>query len=167
MSWNSSAREMSPCERAGSQHLEWRGDAPDPGGTVGSPSQQLTAPITAGSSPRPRAATFLLGTPRAARRVGVSPAWAGMWLPAARMELLMAAASPRALDTVPSQQPACGDQISLHPAGLSCGVPHQHGGAGRQRLTVTCARCPAPRGPPLLIVGHLISTLLTPKLAKG
>lgn len=90
-----------------------------------------------------------------------------MWLPAARMELLMATASPRALDTVPSQQPACGDQISLPSAGLSRGVPHQHGGAGRQRLTVTCAGYPAPRGPPLPILGHLISTLLAPSWQRG
>lgn len=49
--------------------------------------------ITAGSSPRPWAATLLGGTPRAAQGQGVPPArglWAGPWRPAARMQLLMA-----------------------------------------------------------------------------
>lgn len=35
MSWNIAAREMSPCKRAGSQHLDWCGDVPDSVGTVG------------------------------------------------------------------------------------------------------------------------------------
>lgn len=44
MSWNSTAREMSPWERAGSQHSEWRGDTPDPVGTVGSAASSSQLP---------------------------------------------------------------------------------------------------------------------------
>jgi len=44
-------------------------------------------------------------------------------------------APPRAWDTVPSRQPPCGDQISLHPARLSHRVPRQRRTAGRQKLS--------------------------------
>lgn len=155
MSWNITARKTSPCERARSQHLEWHGDAPDSVGTVGLQPAAHSSHLC-WQQPNTMGCHVPGRTPRAACRVGVPPArgtWAGMWLPAARMELLMA--SPQALDNIPSQHPTRGDKISLHPAGMSHGVPQQYSGAGGQRLTVSCARCPHLEGHPCPTRGTL------------
>lgn len=93
MSWNIVARETSPCERAGSRHSDWRGDAPDSAGTVGlaARSSQLPSLLAAARGhglPQSWGGHLELHAGR-----GVPPArgpWAGMWLPAARMQLLMA-----------------------------------------------------------------------------